>query len=125
MTGRIRIVVPTGGAGGIDSPRSAHFGRADSFTLVDVVDGTVTSAGAIMNPTRDQGGCAATVAALADIGVGVAIVVGMGGGPQAAMASRGLRAYFDGESATPRQAVDAYLDGSLTPFGADHGCVGH
>jgi predicted Fe-Mo cluster-binding NifX family protein len=78
MTERIRIVVPTEGAGGIDSPRSAHFGRAGSFTLVDVVDGEISSAGAVMNPSRDQGGCAATVATLAEIGAAGSVSSSMG-----------------------------------------------
>jgi predicted Fe-Mo cluster-binding NifX family protein len=125
MAQRVRIVVPTEGPGGVDSPRSAHFGRAGSFTLVDVVGGAIASAGAVMNPSRDQGGCAATVATLAEIGVQVAIVNGMGGGPRTAMAARGIEALFDGRSATPREAVEAYLAGGLEPFGADRKCGGH
>ncbi len=125
MAQRIRIVVPTEGAGGIDSPRSAHFGRAGSFTLVDVVDGEIGSAGAVMNPSRDQGGCVATVATLAEIGVQVAIVNGMGGGPRTAMVARRIEALFDGKSATPREAVEAYLAGGLELFGADRKCGGH
>ncbi len=125
MTERIRIAVPTEGAGGIDAPRSSHFGRAGSFTLIDVEDGSIASSGAVMNATREQGGCAGTVATLADLGVKVAIVVGMGGGPRTAMEARGIVALFDGRSSTPRQAVEAYLAGDLKPFGADQGCAGH
>jgi predicted Fe-Mo cluster-binding NifX family protein len=125
MTQRIRIAVPTEAAGGIDAPRSAHFGKAGSFTLVDVEDGTIVSSGNIMNPTGEHGGCGATVAVLAEIGVQVAIVVGMGGGPRNAMAARGILTLFDGDSTTPREAVEAYLAGGLRPFGADQGCAGH
>ena len=34
MSEQIRIAVPTNGPGGIDGERSAHFGHADSFTIV-------------------------------------------------------------------------------------------
>lgn len=125
MTDRVRIAVPTEGPGGIDAPRSAHFGHATSFTLVDVADGAIVSSAVIMNPPHEQGGCGATVGMLAEIGAGVAIVVGMGGGPRAAMVSHGMQALFDDVSATPQQAVEAYLAGGLKPFGADHQCAGH
>jgi predicted Fe-Mo cluster-binding NifX family protein len=125
MTERIRIAVPTEGPGGLDAPRSAHFGHATSFTLVDIEDGAIASSGVIMNPPHVHGGCGATVGMLAEIGVGVAIVVGMGGGPRAAMASHGMEALFDDASATPRLAAEAYLAGTLNPFGNDHQCAGH
>jgi predicted Fe-Mo cluster-binding NifX family protein len=125
MTERTRIAIPTEGEGGIDAPRSAHFGHADSFTIIDVEGGVVTSDAAIVNPPHASGRCGSVVGTLAQHGVGVAIVVGMGGGPRTAMASHGMQALFDDRSATPREAVAAYLAGGLAPFGADHQCAGH
>ncbi len=125
MTERTRIAVPTEGAGGIDAPRSAHFGHADSFTIIDVEGGAIAADSSIVNPPHVSGGCGSVVATLAQRGVGVAIVVGMGGGPRAAMASRGMQALYDDRSATPREAVAAYLAGGLAAFGADHQCQGH
>lgn len=125
MNERTRVAVPTEGAGGIDAARSAHFGHAGSFTIVDITDGVVTPAGVVVNPPHEHGGCGRTVGLLAEHGVQVAIVVGMGGGPRAAMASHGMQALFDEHSATPRQAVAAYMAGDLAPFGADHQCAGH
>jgi len=60
-----------------------------------------------------------------EAGASLAIVVGIGGGPMGAMRANGMTAYFDDQSATPKEAVDAYLAGSLTPFGSDHTCRGH
>lgn len=125
MNERIRIAVPTEAEGGIDAARSAHFGHAGSFTIVDVQGGVLSPAGVVSNPPHEHGGCGATVGLLAQHGVQVAIVVGMGGGPRAAMASHGIQALFDDRSATPRQAVEAYVAGGLSPFGADHQCAGH
>jgi predicted Fe-Mo cluster-binding NifX family protein len=125
MSERIRIAVPTEGEGGIDSARSAHFGHAGSFTIVDVEGGVLSPADVVVNPPHEQGGCGRTVGLLASHGVQVAIVVGMGGGPRAAMAASGMRALYDDASATPRLAVEAYLAGGLSDFGADHQCAGH
>ena len=125
MIDTLRIAVPTSGEGGLDAPRSAHFGHADSFTIVDVADGQIVSGGTMVNPPHAQGGCGATVTMLARAGVGTAIVVGMGGGPLAAMSANGMTPLFDDEHPTPRAAVEAYLAGSLRPFGSDNTCQGH
>jgi len=125
MSESIRIAIPTNGPGGIDSERSAHFGHADSFTIVDVTDGRIVGDEALVNPPHSQGGCGMTVTLLANAGVGSAIVVGMGGGPMSAMSRTGMKALFDDQSPTPRAAVEAFLAGKLSEFGGDHICAGH
>ena len=125
MSQVVRVAVPSNGAGGIDAPRSAHFGHADSFTIIDIAEGAIVGDSSFMNPPHAQGGCGLTVAGLANQGVSVAIVVGMGGGPLSAMNSHGIAAYHDDQSPTPRAAVEAYLAGGLTPFGGSNVCAGH
>ena len=125
MTDNLRIAIPTEGTGGLDAQRSAHFGHADSFTIVDVADGRIVGGSTLVNPPHTHGGCGATVTLLAQSGVGTAIVVGMGGGPLAAMSANGMTPYFDDQQPTPRAAVEASLAGSLAPFGADNTCRGH
>jgi predicted Fe-Mo cluster-binding NifX family protein len=121
----IRVAVPSSGEGGIDNPRSAHFGHAESFTIVDVAEGVIVDSSSFSNPPHSQGGCGLTVAGLADQGVSVAIVIGMGGGPLSAMNRLGIAAYRDDQSPTPRAAVEAYLRGGLAPFDGSHVCAGH
>ena len=125
MTDTLKIAVPTNGGGGLDAQRSAHFGHADSFTIVDVTDGEIVADRAIANPPHSHGGCGMTVSMLAEAGVSTAIVVGMGGGPLAAMNSHGMTPLFDDQSPTPREAVAAFLAGKLAGFGSDHTCRGH
>jgi predicted Fe-Mo cluster-binding NifX family protein len=125
MSEPTRIAVPTEGEGGADAVRSAHFGHASSFTIVTVEDHTIVGAETLASPPHSHGGCGMTVKMLADAGVSAAIVVGMGGGPMAAMQSHGISAMFDDRSATPRIAVEAYLAGQLVPFGSDDACQGH
>ena len=124
MISPTRIATPTTGAGGLDAQRSAHFGHADSFTIVEIVDGEIAEAETIVNPPHASGGCGATVRLLAAAGTTIAIVVGMGGGPRAAMTSLGMTALFDDESPTPRAAAEAYLAGRAVTFGGDHVCSG-
>lgn len=125
MNNRTTIAIPTNGPGGIDTERSAHFGHADSFTLVDVVDGAIVGSRELANPPHEHGGCGMTVALLAQAGVDTAIVVGMGRGPLAAMSAHNITPLFDSVSPTPREAVGAYLAGARVAFGGDHTCQGH
>lgn len=120
-----KVAIPTEGTGGLDSKRSAHFGHADSFTVVEIADGAVVGTDVVVNPPHSHGGCGQTVAMLAGAGVDVAIVVGMGGGPLAAMKSHGMIPLFDDQSPTPREAVEAYLRGELAGFDGRHTCKGH
>jgi predicted Fe-Mo cluster-binding NifX family protein len=125
MSTRATIAIPTNGAGGIDAQRSAHFGHADSFTVIDVVDGVVVGSHALANPPHEHGGCGMTVAMLAQAGVDTAIVVGMGRGPLAAMQAHKITPLFDDQSPTPREAVTAFIGGADVRFGENHSCHGH
>jgi predicted Fe-Mo cluster-binding NifX family protein len=125
MADTLKIAVPTSGHGGLDAERSAHFGHADSFTIIDVADGEIVGGQAMVNPPHSHGGCGLTVAMLAEAGVSTAIVVGMGGGPLAAMNANGMTPFFDDQSPTPRAAVEAFLQGRLAAFGGTHTCKGH
>ena len=66
MSQTIRIAVPTSAEGGIDAPRSAHFGHAESFTIVDVAEGRIAGSTVVTNPPHSHGGCGQTVRLLAD-----------------------------------------------------------
>ena len=92
---------------------------------MEVVDGAIVGGSSFINPPHSQGGCGQTVAGLAQQGVSVAIVVGMGGGPLSAMNRMSIVAYRDEVSLTPRAAVEAYLAGGLTAFDGSHVCGGH
>ena len=121
----LKIAIPTNGAGGLDAQRSAHFGHADSFTIVEIVDGAIVGEQTIVNPPHEQGGCGRTVGLLAAVGVGTAIVAGMGPGPLSAMHANNITPLFDDQAPTPRAAVAAFLAGGLVPFGGGHSCQGH
>jgi predicted Fe-Mo cluster-binding NifX family protein/uncharacterized protein (DUF302 family) len=121
----LRIAVPTDGEGGLDAVRSMHFGRASSFTIVDVADGAVVTTSVLINEGHEHGGCGVIVQRLAGAGVASVIAGGMGGGPRAAFAAAGIPVYFDADSRTPREAVEAYLAGVRAAFDDDHQCAGH
>ena len=61
MTDILRIAIPTNGDGGLDAQRSAHFGHAESFTIVDIADGGIVGGEGMANPPHSHGGCGLTV----------------------------------------------------------------
>lgn len=121
----VRIAVPTEGDGGLDAPRSMHFGHAASFTIIDLAGNTVERVSTLANGPHEHGACVSIVARLAEAGVAVVIAGGMGGGPRAGFASAGIPVFFDAESPTPADAVAAYLAGTSETFGDVHQCRGH
>jgi len=125
MSQTLRIATPTEAPGGLDAPRSGHFGHAASFTIVDLEDGKIAGTSVVANPPHEHGGCGLVVQQLAREGVAAVIVAGMGNGPRSAMAANGMQALHDPVSATPREAVAAYLGGALPLFGGEHACRGH
>lgn len=125
MTGTLRIAVPTEGEGGAEAPRSAHFGHAESFTLVDVADDAIVATSVLVNVPHEHGECGSIVDRLAAAGVGALIAGGMGGGPRMGFAAAGIPVYFDASTPTPREAVEAYLAGAQESFGEAHQCRGH
>lgn len=122
---RLLVAVPTEGDGGLDDERSAHFGHAHSFTLVQVVDGAIAGASLLENGPHAHGACGSIVDRLAAAGVDTVIAAGMGGGPRAGFAAAGIPVYFDADSPTPRAAVEAFLAGARESFGDEHACRGH
>ncbi|HEX9094058.1 MAG TPA: NifB/NifX family molybdenum-iron cluster-binding protein [Coriobacteriia bacterium] len=125
MSDTLRIAVPTEGAGGSDAPRSAHFGHAASFTLIEVTDGAIAGGSVLDNGPHEHGACGSIVQRLAAAGIDIVIAGGMGGGPRAGFAAAGIPVFFDATSATPRAAVEAYLAGQRESFGETHQCRGH
>lgn len=113
MTGSIVVAVPTEGTGGIDAPRSAHFGQAASYTVVTLREGAVTEVRSVMNAPHEHGGCLAPVAAIAGTGASAVVVVGIGGRPLAGFAEAGIEVYQDGFSATVRESIEALGAGRL------------
>ena len=100
----MKLAVPSVGKGGLDAQRSAHFGHADCFTILNIEDGKVSVEGTIANPPHEEGGCMRPVRILAEVGIDAIVAVGMGMRPMQGFAAAGITVLHDAESAT----VDVY-----------------
>ena len=103
-----RIAVPSMQAGGLDGKRSGHFGHCDTFTLVDVKDGTIEKVSTVANQSHVQGGCMVPVNLLAAHKVGALVAGGMGMRPLEGFSQVGIAVFHNLGLATVRQAVEAF-----------------
>jgi len=117
----IRIAVPSELPGGLDAPRSGHFGRCECFTLVDLADGAVGQVQVLANAPHTEGGCMSPVMALAEHMVDAIVVDGIGGRPLMGFNQVGI-AVHAGVGPDVKTAVSAYVDGGLPIVGFEGAC---
>jgi predicted Fe-Mo cluster-binding NifX family protein len=120
-TNRIRLAVPTDLPGGLEARRSGHFGRAECFTMVDLVDGEVGAVEVLGNAPHVEGGCMAPVLVLAEHDVDAIVVDGIGGRPLMGFNQVGI-AVHAGTGSDVQSAVRAYLEGGLRVVGLEGAC---
>jgi predicted Fe-Mo cluster-binding NifX family protein len=118
------VAVPSMQPGGLDSPRSGHFGHCDVFTLVHTEDGEVRDVTIVHNAPHVQGGCQAPVNLLHTSGADAIIVGGIGMRPLMGFRQMGIEVYYGPEGETVRTVVDDFLKGSLQMIGDHQVCGG-
>ncbi len=116
-----RIAIPSEHPGGLDAPRSGHFGRAACFTMVDVVDGRVAAVGVLENAPHVEGGCMTPVLVLAENNVDAIVVDGIGGRPLMGFNQVGI-AVHAGYGSDVKTAVAAFIKGGLPVVGLEGAC---
>jgi predicted Fe-Mo cluster-binding NifX family protein len=72
---KLRIVVATDGKNGLEDTVSNVFGRATTFTIVDVEDEKITSVSLLENPSRSYAHGAGPIAIKTLIDNGVEVVI--------------------------------------------------
>jgi predicted Fe-Mo cluster-binding NifX family protein len=107
-----KIAISVLNANGLDAPISPHFGRCPYFTLVDIANHEVNQVDAVANPyyTNHQPG--EVPGFIQSLGAEVMLSGGMGGRALAFFQNYGITP-ATGASGTARDALKAYLDGTL------------
>jgi predicted Fe-Mo cluster-binding NifX family protein len=118
------VAIPSMQPGGLDSPRSGHFGHCDVFTLVHTEDGAVRDVTVVHNAPHAQGGCQAPVNLLHTSGADAIIVGGIGMRPLMGFRQMGIEVYYGPEGETVRTVVDDFLKGALQMIGDHQVCGG-
>ncbi len=106
---KMRIAIPTN-AGGLEDTVAPVFGRAQTFTIVDVDEnGEVRDVKVIQNPAMNAAGGAGPMAIQTLLNEGVEAIVAPQLGPNAAMAAQaaGLRVYTVAPGTPAKEAINA------------------
>ena len=116
----LRLAVPSDLPGGLDAPRSGHFGRSPSFTIIDIVDDVVVNTFMVPNQPHEKGDHGLTqVLMLGENSVDVVIVAGIGRKPLLTCLQAGMRVFAGEDRPTVRSVVQAFVDAELVPVGKD------
>lgn len=121
---RVRIAIPSEGAGGLDGIRAGHFGHCDVFTFVDLEDGQIKEVSTIANVEHMQGGCMVPVNLLAAHNVNALIVGGIGMRPLMGFRGVGITVYHEDQRAEIRPVVNDLIAGKLAVIDDTQVCGG-
>ena len=107
----MKICVPVDADRGLDSPVSAHFGRASHFAVV------------VHRPVAGNG-CGRHAGHLRRLGVDAVVCHGIGRGALAALRDAGIDALIAPEPSV-RSVLDAVAGGRVADFDPSGACAGH
>jgi len=107
--------------GGLDDQVSYHFGRAPTFTVVDMESGEVQ---VVKNRSEHMGGLGKPPEHIAKTGAQVMLCSGLGPRAIDMLQSFGFQV-FVGASGTVRDTVQMWKDGKLQPATYDAACKEH
>ena len=119
------LAIPSKGNEGLESERSEHFGRCDSFALAEIKNGEVACVRVVPNPPHSHGGCMRPVELLMANGATALVVAGMGARPFVGLKAAGIDVYYDAESVTVGEAVNAVSAGTAPLMEDGAVCSGH
>ena len=117
----MKVAVPTMGDGGLDELICAHFGRAETFTIVDVDAGDFD---VVRNTSEHMGGTGLPPEMISARGAQVMLAGGLG--PKAVkMFERYGIEVFIGATGTVRDAIADWKEGRLEEASDENACREH
>jgi len=117
----VKICVPTLGDRGLDEYVSEHFGRAPTFTIVDLKTNEVK---VIPNTSQHMGGKGYPPEIMAQLGVEVMICSGIGPRAISLFENFGIEVYV-GAHGTVRETIQAWQAGRLQMATDENACKAH
>lgn len=122
MNASLKLAFPTMGEPDLRSRRSGHFGHADCFTIVDIVDGEIRQVSGLDNPPHERGGCLRPVSLLQEAGVDAIVADGMGMRPLMGFANAGIAVYYEAETPEVGAAAERIARGDAQLMTPEHAC---
>ncbi len=117
----MKVCVPTMEKGGLDDSVSGHFGRAPTFTIVDIETNDVK---VLKNDGEHFGGHGGATSNVIRSGATVVVCGGLGPGAIHLLTTSGIKVY-SGATGTARDALKMWKEGALPVADADNACKDH
>jgi len=117
----MRVCIPTTGIKGLDEEVSDHFGRAPTFTIVDIETGEVK---VVENRSEHMGGFGKPPEHLASENVQAMLCSGMGPRAIDMFAQYGIRVFM-GARGTVRDTLALWKSGSMVSASDEVACKEH
>jgi len=117
----MRICIPTMGDRGLEETVSEHFGRAPTFTVVDMENNEVKI---VQNTGEHFGGVGNTPELVAGAGAEIMLCSGLGPRAISALEQWGIEVYV-GAIGTVSEAIRAFQAGRLTEASDANACKMH
>jgi predicted Fe-Mo cluster-binding NifX family protein len=121
----MKVVFPTDENMGKLSPRGAHFGRANFYTIVTLDDGQIKEVSAVKNPGHKTGQCTNAVQNIVGLGADALVVGGIGARPASEFVQAGVELYFDQNSPTVEESLERLMAGKLQKSSGQGTCSAH
>ncbi|MBK5190809.1 MAG: iron-sulfur cluster assembly scaffold protein [Methanosarcinales archaeon] len=119
--GDMKLCIPTLGNGGLDDLVSEHFGRAPTFTVVDMANSGVK---VVENTGEHFGGVGNTPELVAGAGAEIMLCSGLGPRAISMFEQLGIEVYV-GASGTVQDAINAFQAGELLEASDANACKEH
>jgi predicted Fe-Mo cluster-binding NifX family protein len=116
-----RICIPTLGKNGLSEEVSEHFGRAPTFTIVDLETNQVK---VVENRSEHFGGMGKPPEIIAMLNVDAVLCSNLGPRAIQMFEQKGIMVYV-GASGTVREAIQAFQNGMLQPATDENACKQH
>jgi len=117
----MKLCIPTLGNGGLDDFVSEHFGRAPTFTVVDMESNKVKT---VQNTGEHFGGVGNTPELVAGAGAEIMLCSGLGPRAISMFEQLGIEVYV-GASGTVSEAIRAFQAGALVEASDANACKMH
>ena len=117
----MKVCIPTMGSSGMDEALCQHFGRAPTFTVIDLDTGKVKI---LRNVSEHMGGSGIPAETILAEGVQVMIVGGLGPKAVSAFSQAGVDV-FVGASGTVKDAIEDWRADMLTRADLENACKDH
>lgn len=119
----MRIAIPSETAAGLESERSAHFGHAPFFTIVEYgPDMEIVNVESVKNVDHDEYGCGGVIDYVLTLGIDGIITIGMGMPPFMRFSQAGVAVYMDQTQPNVGGVAKMFAQGDVDQMGPSSAC---